>query len=74
MIPVYKLSFEEARNNGEYDLFIESFEENRECRRFLDKQITRCYHDGFLRGDYLEQTIAEFGIERTLWVIANTIE
>ena len=73
MIPLYKYSFETAKRDNEIQEFRESFQENIRCRDYLDKQVSERF-DGFhLPGECLENTVKEFGFDRTMWIIANTI-
>ena len=73
MKPLYKFSFETAKRNDEIKEFRESFQENIRCRDYLDNQVSERF-DGFhLPVECLENTVKEFGYDRTMWVIANTI-
>ena len=73
MKPLYKFSFEEAKHNDEIKEFRESFQENIRCRDYLDNEVSERF-DGFhLPVECLENTVKEFGYDRTMWVIANTI-
>ena len=73
MKPLYKYSVETARHNGELDDWRESRNENIRCRDFLDEQVREKF-DGFhLPDECAENAIKEFGYDRTMWVIANTI-
>jgi hypothetical protein len=73
MKPLYKYSVETAKHNGKLEDWRESRNENIRCRDFLDKQVREKF-DGFrLPDECAENTIREFGYDRTMWVIANTI-
>ncbi len=73
MKPLYKYSVETAKHNGELNDWRESRDENIRCRDFLDEQVREKF-DGFrLPDECAENTIKEFGYDRTMWVIANTI-
>ena len=73
MKPLYKYSVETAKHDGELDAWRESSDENIRCRDFLDEQVREKF-DGFrLPDECAENTIKEFGYDRTMWVIANTI-
>ena len=74
MKPLYKFSFEEAKRNDEIEQFRESFRENIRCRDYLDEQVREKF-DGFrLPDECAENAIKEFGYDRTMWIIANTIK
>lgn len=73
MKTLYKYSVETAKHNGELDDWRESRNENIRCRDYLDEQVREKF-DGFrLPDECAENTIKEFGYDRTMWVIANTI-
>lgn len=73
MIPLYRYSFSEAKRNNEVDEWRESIKENIRCRDFLDQQITEKFDGMNLPSECAENTIKEFGYDRTIWVIANTV-
>lgn len=73
MKPLYRYSVETAKRNGELDAWRESRDENKRCRDFLDEQVREKF-DGFrLPDECAENAIKEFGYDRTMWVIADTI-
>ena len=73
MKPLYKYSVETAKHDGELDAWRESRSENIRCRNYLDEQVREKF-DGFrLPDECAENAIKEFGYDRTMWVIANTI-
>ena len=74
MKPLYKYSAETARHNGELDAWRESKKENIRCRDFLDEQIAKRFDGMTLPSDCVENTVKGFGYDRTMWVIANTIQ
>lgn len=74
MIPLYRYSAERAKNDGELDTWRESKKENIRCRDFLDEQIAKRFDGLTLPSDCVKNTVKEFGYDRTMWVIANTIQ
>ncbi|MDE7231105.1 MAG: DUF3849 domain-containing protein [Oscillospiraceae bacterium] len=73
MIPLYKNSNSYALRFGDIDACRESFNENIRCKKFLDEQVAKNF-DGFhLTGNFLEESVKEFGYDRTMWVIGSTI-
>jgi len=74
MKPLYKYSVETAKHDGELDAWRESRDENIRCRDFLDEQIAKRFDGMTLPSDCVENTVKEFGYDRTMWVIANTIQ
>ena len=73
MKPLYKFSFSEAKRNGEIEECRESFRENIRCRDFLDKEVTERFDGMYLPSECAENAVKEFGYDRTMWVIANTV-
>ena len=73
MKPLYRYSLDEAKRCNEVEEWRESLAENIRCRDFLDDQVRQCYKDNILSPEGLENTVKEFGYDRTMWVIANTI-
>lgn len=74
MIPLYRYSAVRAKNDGELDIWRESKKENIRCRDFLDEQIAKRFDGLHLPDECVENTVKEFGYDRTMWVIANTIQ
>jgi hypothetical protein len=73
MKPLYKFSFSEAKRSGEIDDFRESLRENIRCRDFLDNEIKEKFDGMYLPSECAENAVKEFGYDRTMWVVANTI-
>lgn len=73
MKPLYKYSFSEAKRNGETESYMESLRENIRCRDFLDNEIREKFDGMRLPTECAENAIKEFGYDRTMWVIANTV-
>lgn len=74
MIPLYRFSVERAKNGGELDAWRESKKENIRCRDFLDEQIREKFDGMHLPDECVGNTVGHFGFDRTMWVIANTIQ
>ena len=73
MKPLYRYSVETAKHDGELDAWRESRKENIRCRDFLDEQIREKFDGMYLPDECAENTVKEFGYDRTMWVIASTI-
>lgn len=73
MKPLYKQTFEQAKRDGEINDFRESLRENIRCRDFLDNEIKEKFDGMHLPNECAENAVKEFGYDRTMWVIANTI-
>lgn len=74
MKPLYKSSIEEAIRNNEKEECIESLRENVRCRDFLDNEIREKFDGMYLPDECAENTVKEFGYDRTMWVIANSVQ
>ncbi len=73
MKPLYKFSFSEVKRNNEVEEFRESLRENIRCRDFLDHEIGEKFDGMYLPSECTENAVKEFGYDRTMWVVANTI-
>lgn len=66
MIPMYKFSVETAMRSGEIDAWRESRDENIRCRDFIDNQVAENYNGYSMSGEFLEDSVKEFGFDRTI--------
>lgn len=74
MIPIYTETAEYARSAGELDLYRISLRENKNCKNAIDDTIRQNF-DGFhLKKDCFKPVIEQFGQERVLYVLANTLQ
>ena len=73
MKALYKSSLDEAKRCNEMEQFRESLRENIRCRDYLDEQVRQKFDGMHLPSECAENTVKEFGYDRTMWVIANTI-
>ena len=71
--PLYTQSFYIASRSKERDLWRESYNENCRCARAIEKTIIDNY-DGERLKDCAESVISEFGYNRVMWVLANTVK
>jgi hypothetical protein len=72
--PLYKYPASYARENNELELYRASHKANIACRDAIDNTIRDNYRDNCLGADSAKQVIAEFGFDRTLYVLANTVK
>lgn len=72
-IPVYRQSADYAREHGELDAYRLSHSLNIDCAQAIEAAIFRHYSDNRLRGGGAKQVVQEYGMERTLYVLANTV-
>ena len=73
-IPVYRQTGMYAREHGELDQFRQSNVANIACRAAIEKAITENFDGMRLRADAAEPVLSEFGSERVLFVLANTVQ
>ena len=73
-IPVYRQTGMYAREHGELEQFRQSNVANIACRAAIEKAITENFDGMRLRADAAEPVLSEFGSERVLFVLANTVQ
>lgn len=71
--PLYRRSMSSAIQEDEIVLWRESYRENCDCARAIEK-IIAAHYDGRRLGDHLAgQVIEQYGFDRVNWVLANTL-
>ena len=73
-IPVYRQTGMYAREHGELDQFRQSNVANIACRAAIEKVIAENFDGMRLRSNAAEPVLSEFGSERVLFVLANTVQ
>lgn len=73
-VPVYPYSLEEAQRNGETDLYKQSRAENIACAQAIKAGISENFDGYRLNTDFLKDVIKGHGYDRTMYVLANTIQ
>ena len=71
--PLYPYSLEEALRNDERGLWRESYKENCDCARTIEKAISKNY-DGERLNDCIGPVIEQYGFNRVNFVLANTVQ
>ena len=71
--PLYPCSLAEAIRSNERDLWRESYKENCDCARAIERTIGENYHDNRLE-DCAKLLIERYGFDRVNWVLANTVQ
>ena len=71
--PLYRWSLEDAVRHNELDEWRESYRENSDCARAIERAIEENYHDNRLE-DGTQRIIDRYGFDRVNWVLANTIQ
>ncbi len=72
--PVYPYSGGYAYEHGELDQYRASLKANIACKEAIEAAIREHYHDNRLDSKAAEQVIDAFGLERTMYVLANTVQ
>lgn len=72
-VPLYKYSFPYAVEHMELDQYRISNTANSRCRDAIEAAIREHYRNDRLNGAGAEAVLAEFGAERTRYVLANTV-
>ncbi|MBR3796300.1 MAG: DUF3849 domain-containing protein [Clostridia bacterium] len=73
-IPVYRQTGMYAREHGELEQFRQSNVANIACRAAIEKAIAENFDGMRLRADAAEPVLSEFGAERVMFVLANTVQ
>ena len=73
-IPVYRQTGMYAREHGELEQFRQSNVANIACRAAIEKAITENFDGMRLRNDAASPVLSEFGAERVMFVLANTVQ
>ena len=72
--PLYLNSFEEAQRTGEMELYRESHNENIACAQAIRKALADNFDGYHLKSGTEKKIIEDFGFDRTMYVLANTIQ
>ena len=71
--PVYKYPASYARENDELELYRASSKANVACKEAIEQAIAAHYFDNILHHGAVKEVVDQFGYERTLYVLANTV-
>jgi len=71
--PVYKTPASYARENDELELYRASSKANVACKEAIEQAIAAHYFDNILHHGAVKEVVDQFGYERTLYVLANTV-
>lgn len=72
-LPVYPYPASYAHEHGELEQYRASHKANIACRDAIDTAIADHYWDNRLGNGAVKQVVAQFGYDRTLYVLANTV-
>lgn len=70
MIPLYRNTKKKSELQNEFDIWQKSQAENICCKQKIEKSIAVHFKDNHLDITGAKEIIAEFGYDRTLWVLA----
>lgn len=73
-VPVYPYSGEYAEQNGELEQYRQSQQLNIECKDAIRAAIIQHYSINTLNPEAVHQVVAQYGLPRTLFVLANTVQ
>ena len=74
-VPIYRWSLRDALEHGERDDWRESYRENCDCARAIERAILAGYNfETYCLDDRCEEVIEKYGYDRVNWVLANTIQ
>lgn len=74
MEPIYINSFYEAMRNNELMLYNSSYRENISCADAIKTGIAQNFNGYTLNTDFLRDVIKDYGYDRVMFVLANTIQ
>lgn len=72
-LPVYPYPASYAHEHGELEQYRASHKANIACRDAIDTAIADHYRDNRLGNGAVKQVVEQFGYDRTLYVLANTV-
>lgn len=72
--PVYRSPSSYAHEHGELELYRASQKANLACKEAIEAAISENYRDNRLNTDAVKQVMAQFGQERVMYVLANTVQ
>lgn len=73
-VQLYTGSIEEARRQGEVELWRESYRENCRCAKAIEEVIRQGFDGSVLDAGCAKVVIEEFGFDRVNFVLANTLQ
>lgn len=73
-VEVYPHSELYAEETGEWGLYQQSTHLNIQCREAIDAAIDRYYDEAIMDSEAVQQVVAQFGVPRVHFVLANTIQ
>ena len=72
--PLYRHTDSYAQEHGELDRYHASYQANIACKEAIEQAIADNYGDNRLNVACVDQVLEQFGYERMLYVLANTVQ
>lgn len=72
-MPVYPYPGHHAAEHGELEQYRASRKANIACKQAIEQAITEHYADNHLDREAVKDVVEQFGFDRTLYVLANTV-
>ncbi len=72
--PVYKYPASYARENNELEIYRASNKANIACKEAIQAAISGHYSDNILHPGGVKEVVEQFGFDRTLYVLSNTVQ
>lgn len=72
--PFYHHTGSYAQEHGELDRYHASYQANIACKEAIEQAIADNYRDNRLNTACVDQVLEQFGYERMLYVLANTVQ
>lgn len=72
--PVYPYPANYAREHGELEQYRASNRANIACKEAIESAIREHYHDNQLDSQAAAQVVDAFGLDRTMYILANTVQ
>ena len=72
--PIYPHSAAYAREHDELPEYRASYKAHTACRDAIDAAISQHYRDNILGSAAVRDVVEQFGFDRTLYVLANTVQ
>ena len=72
--PLYHHTGSYAQEHGELDWYHASYQANIACKEAIEQAIADNYRDNRLNTACVDQVLEQFGYERMLYVLANTVQ
>ena len=73
-VPLYRWPIKDAVHQTELEAWKASYDENCACARAMEEALAEAEESGGLKPDSAAPLLERFGFDRTMWVLAATIQ